>query len=77
MYLQGIGVRKAPGQGIAWLRKAASKGHPRAMYYLGEAYASGAGGRKNQPAALKQYRKAAALGDADALKRLREAGERS
>lgn len=50
----------------AWLERAAERGHTRALYNLGAAYASGADGAVDYPRAAVLYRQAADAGHGQA-----------
>ncbi|MBL8442695.1 MAG: caspase family protein, partial [Zoogloeaceae bacterium] len=68
IYERGIGG-EAPrhAEAAQWYRKAADKGHTRAMINLGFLYEKGLGVQRDPAAALALYRKATGLGDQIAL----------
>lgn len=66
LMLLGRGTRERRMEGVEWLKKAARKRHPRALYNLGVAYLRGDGVKEDRRAAERYLRKAAALGDQDA-----------
>jgi len=60
----GWGISKNASSAVNWIRRAANKDYLPALSYMGYAVSTGHGtGRKNQPEALKWYRKAAKMGD--------------
>lgn len=61
-YSQGLGVAADPAAADTWLTRAADGGHPRALYNLGAAYASGARGEPDFTRAADYYRRAAEHG---------------
>ena len=46
-YLNGLGVKKNPREGVLWVVKSARLGYPPAQYLLGALYATGQGLRKD------------------------------
>ena len=50
-------------EGLRWLRRAVDAGSAKAMYYLGQAYASGRGVKLDQTESARWYREAAERGD--------------
>ena len=71
MYANGQGVRKDEKQAVAWYRKAAEKSEPQGMNNLGLMYENGQGVAQDNAQAVAWYRKAAALGNEDAIARLK------
>jgi TPR repeat protein len=63
MYLYGEGVAQDHVQSVAWFRKAAAQGHPKAQNNLGMAFAQGLGVPKDEALAVAWYRKAAEQGE--------------
>ena len=73
----GAGVRENAIEAIKWLKLAADKGNANAAYSYGLCCEEGAGtGVKNRRDALTYYRKAAALGHAEASARFTALSER-
>jgi hypothetical protein len=62
----GVSVGQNEIEAVTWFRKAALQGHPKAQYFLGEAYANGSGVPKDKTEAARWYRKAAEKGDVPA-----------
>jgi TPR repeat protein len=65
MYIGGIRLNRVLGVGL--LRKAARKGHPKAIYNLGVAYWRGDGVKESRKIAERYIRKAAQLGEKAAI----------
>lgn len=63
LYAQGLGVAVDPQASAAWLERAAADEHPRALYNVGAAHASGARGEPDMNEAAKYYRRAAQVGN--------------
>jgi TPR repeat protein len=55
-----------------WFQKATDKGNPAAMYNLATMYETGRGVAKDPGQALDLFRRAAALGNSEAQRRLNE-----
>jgi Sel1 repeat len=70
-YGQG-GVQHDIGEAVAWYKKAAAQGHPRAEYTLGNLYLAAHGVRPNVETALELISKAASSGDRLAKKQFAE-----
>ncbi len=69
MYMRGKGVDRDETEGVRWLRMAAEKGNKDGEYGLGMAYLRGKGGvQKSDSLGYVWLKKAADLGQADALK---------
>lgn len=58
-----------------WYLKSAEQGNYDAFFNLGECYENGEGVQQNHQEAVKWYRKAAELGDKEAIKALKRLGE--
>lgn len=63
VYAQGLGVAADANASQTWLERAAAADHPRALYNLGAAFASGANGTIDLPQAAGYYRRAAERGN--------------
>lgn len=61
-YLKGEGIGQDIPKGLFWLRKAAGKEHPMALFVLGQLYVAGYGVDKNLELGAKLYREAAKRG---------------
>jgi TPR repeat protein len=71
MYMTGRGgLQRNETEAVRWFRAGAGVLDPVAMLELGQAYESGIGVAKNRDEAFRWYRKAAALGMAEAFDRL-------
>lgn len=64
--VMGMGVKKDPAAGLAWIRKAAAQENEEAEYYLHNAYRDGDGVKKDEPTARAWLLKAAEHGQHDA-----------
>jgi|GEM_PF-4891263 len=64
--LKGEGVSQDIPKGLFWLRKAAGKEHPMALFVLGQLYMAGYGVEKNPELAVRLLREAASRGVAAA-----------
>jgi len=60
--LKGEGVSQDIPKGLFWLRKAAGKEHPMALFVLGQLYMAGYGVEKNPELAVRLLREAASRG---------------
>jgi TPR repeat protein len=60
---------------MQWNKKAVEKGDAGAMYNVGVYYAEGYGVEKNMDTAITWWKKAAALGNKDAIKALKANGQ--
>lgn len=74
MYQGGIGVTRDPALAIRWFRKPAEDGNPWAQFSMGELLSEVEGMSGDAPA-LEWFRKAAALGHAEAKEMLEKLGE--
>ena len=73
LYAGGKGVKKDYREALKWCRRSAEKGNFRAIGFLGSFYRHGLGGApKDKDEAVRLYRIAAAQGDEEAQKALRE-----
>lgn len=71
MYYYGLGVPKSPPLAIKWYSLAAERGLPSAQLQMGDFYASGKKGlRQNAQIAIRWYELAAAQNNVDAILRL-------
>lgn len=71
MYASGEGVEQSNETALEWIRKAVDNGSVPATMHLAESYEKGALGLEiDKRKALMLWKKAAALGDAQALKRV-------
>jgi TPR repeat protein len=69
-YVQGVGVEADEAKSEAWLDRAAAGNHPRALYNVGAAYASGKRGEPDLKKAAEYYKRAAEHGNARAASTL-------
>ncbi len=65
-YLKGEGIGQDVPKGLFWLRKAAGKEHPMALFVLGQLYVAGYGVEKNPQLGARLFREAAKRGVAAA-----------
>jgi TPR repeat protein len=73
LYYQGMGgVKKDKTTALKWIKKAADQNIPQAVYFVGQAYEFGWGTPKNMSKATEYYKKAAELGEENAIKKLTE-----
>lgn len=70
-YYEGRGVARDMEQAVAWYRKAAEQGDPRAQYNLGVCYELGQGVKQDQEKAATWYYNAAKHGLREAKEVLR------
>jgi TPR repeat protein len=71
MYASGEGVEQSNEAALEWIQRAADNGHVPAMMQLAEIYEKGALGMKiDEQKAQMLWRKAAALGNEQALKKI-------
>jgi TPR repeat protein len=73
-YAKGLTGSKDPGEAVRWMGRAADTGNVTAMTALGAHYWRGDGVLQDKAKAIELWRKAAARGDADAKKHLKEVG---
>ena len=64
--IMGMGVKKDPAAGLAWIRKATTQQNEEAEYYLHTAYRDGVGVKKDEATAREWLLKAAEHGQHDA-----------
>ena len=76
MLENGYGTKKDRGRALDWYRRGAAEKNAGALYNLGRFYEEGNSVSKDKEEALRLYREAAELGDEEAVRRLRELGER-
>lgn len=77
MFENGYGTKKDRDRALGWYRRGADGQNAGALYNLGRFYEQGTSVSKDKEMALRLYRQAAALGDEEAGRRLRELGERN
>jgi TPR repeat protein len=63
LYAQGLGVAADPEVSWKWLERAAAVNHPRALYNVGAAHASGSRGAVDMKKAAEYYERAAGQGN--------------
>ena len=76
MLENGYGTKKDRDRALGWYRRGADEQNAGALYNLGRFYEEGKNVSKDKEMALRLYRQAAALGGEEAVRRLRELGER-
>jgi len=74
IYYKGRGVPVNYPKAIAYLNKAASNKHPKAIYLLGSCCFNGQGTPKDLQKAISFFRTAANLGDQEAIQALKQLG---
>ena len=74
MYSTGQGVAQDDQQAVAWLRKAAERGHAEAQFSLGQMYSNGRGVAQDSEVAASWYQKAGQQGETRALEQLKILG---
>jgi len=65
-FTQGVGFEADEAQATAWLERAAAGSHPRALFNVGAAYATGKNGEPDLNKAAEYYERAAQHGNARA-----------